>query len=88
MQSGTHPLYCPNRSRACIFRGLQKDVNEWVRNTLGDKAEVTRREFAMMAKGLCAAWLRGVYKPEQLIAKLSKQMKGTTRYKFQLSKVL
>jgi hypothetical protein len=57
---------------------ITKDT-EWVQTAFGHTAEVKRREFTVVAKGLPAARLRTIHDPQALLAELRQHTKGINR---------
>jgi hypothetical protein len=58
----------------------------WVETAFGVRAEVKRREFAVIAKGLPASRLRGIQNPERLLIELQKHTPMISRCRTQLPK--
>jgi hypothetical protein len=59
---------------------------KWVEAAFGTKAEVKRREFAVVAKGLPAGRLRGIHDPTALLEELRKRTPGIARCRIHLPK--
>jgi len=59
---------------------------KWVGEAFGAKAEVKRREFAVIVKGMPATRLRRVHTPEELLAELRKRTPAISRCRIQLPK--
>jgi len=58
----------------------------WVRKAFGDTAEIRRREFTVISKGLLAARLQAIHSSQELLKELQGRTPGITRYKAQLPK--
>jgi hypothetical protein len=59
---------------------------KWVEEAFGAKAEVKRREFAVMVKGMPAARLRSIHDPKDLLYTLQKRTPEISRCRVKLPK--
>jgi hypothetical protein len=59
---------------------------KWVETAFGAKAEVKRREFAVIAKGPPASRLRTIHNTKDLLYKLQKHTPEISRCRVQLPK--
>ena len=65
--------------------GFTKET-AWVVTAFGAQAQVKRREFAVMVKGMLASRLRNIHDPAVLLNELKKRTPGIARCKIQLPK--
>jgi hypothetical protein len=65
--------------------GFTKET-AWVATAFGAQAQVKRREFTVIVKGIAASRLRNIHNPAELLIELKKHTPGIARCKIQLPK--